>query len=73
LAIFTDSKNFSNTLMVTLIFGNDFGIKKIFSFLQNLSHKMNNKKIQILTQLENLPKCDGLEKRFSFNLMSKDL
>ena len=73
LAIFTNSDHFKNTLMLTLIFGNENGIKEILSYIQNYAAQTNIVRIQILTKLKNLPKINTLEKKLSFYLMKKEI
>jgi GNAT superfamily N-acetyltransferase/uncharacterized protein YfcZ (UPF0381/DUF406 family) len=73
LAIFTKSDHFENTLMLTLVFGNENGIKEILAYLQNYAAKINIERIQILTKLKDLPKINTLEKKFSFYLMKKEI
>lgn len=73
LAIFTKSDHFKNTLMLTLVFGNENGIKEILSYIQNYAAQTNIERIQILTKLKNLPKINTLEKKLSFYLMKKEI
>jgi len=73
LAIFTNSDHFKNTLMLTLVFGNENGIKEILSYIQNYAAQKNIVRIQILTKLKNLPKINTLEKKLSFYLMKKEI
>ena len=73
LAIFTKSDHFKNTLMLTLVFGNENGLKEILSYLQNYAAQTNIIRIQILTKLKNLPKINTLEKKLSFYLMKKEI
>lgn len=73
LAIFTKSEYFEHTLMLTLVFGNENGIKEILVYLQNYAAKINIERIQILTKLKDLPKINTLEKKFSFYLMKKEI
>src|SRR3972149_5972434 len=73
LAIFTKSDHFKNILMLTLVFGNENGIKEILSYIQNYAAQTNIVRIQILTKLKNLPKINTLEKKLSFYLMKKEI
>jgi len=73
LGILTESKHFKNTLMFTLVFGNDLGIKEIFFYLQNHASQKNIERIQILTKVKNLPEIKTLENKLSFYLMKKEI
>ncbi|HXV66861.1 MAG TPA: GNAT family N-acetyltransferase [Nitrosopumilaceae archaeon] len=73
IAIVTTSEYFKNTLMLTIAFGNEKGIKEILSYIQNYASQTNYEKIQILTKLKNLPKINSLEKKLSFYLMKKEI
>jgi len=72
-AILRESDHFEKTLMITLVYGNDEGIKDIIKYFQNLATETNNDRIQILTKLKNFPKINNLEKKFSFCLLKKQL
>ena len=72
-AIMTTSEHFEKTALVTITFGNQLGLKEIFSFLQNYFYVKNFKRIQILTYLDSFPKFEGLENKISFYLMKKNL
>ena len=71
--IFTESEHFDKTLMITLIYGTDSGTKQMLEYIQNFAVNNNFKRIQILTEIKNLPKIEKLEERFSFCLMKKVL
>ena len=70
LAVFTNSKHFDNTVLVTLLLGNNKGLSNILSYIGNI---LPNQRIQVLTNLMTLPSHDGLEKKLSFNLVSKNI
>ena len=76
------SEHFDNTLLVTILGGNQSGINKLVKFIQNyrlLSSNGNNiSKIQLLVNnkinLQNDSNSNSFsEKRFVFNLMQKNL
>jgi len=71
-AILTVSEHFDKTLMVTF-FGTGEDFEKIISHIQNFSIKMNFERIQILTINDSLPHIGDLEKKYSFNLLSKKI
>lgn len=73
IAVFTESKHFEKTLLVTILDGNDVGISNILSEISSISKQQNFKRIQILTNLKSLPKFLGLEHKLSFNLVEKNL
>ena len=73
IAIFTESQHFENTVIVTLLMGDDSGIENLLSKILSISKQQNFKRIQILTKLKNLPKQIGLEKKLSFHLFEKNL
>lgn len=73
LVIYTESDHFEKTLMLTLACGHETGIRQTLKYIQNLAYQMHYKRIQILTKIKLLPKLAGLEKRFSFYLMKKEL
>ena len=73
IAIYADSKHFANTVIVTILTGNDTGIRNILHEIQSISSKKNYTRIQILTKLTSLPKFSGLEKKLSFHLVEKQL
>lgn len=50
--------------------GDDKGMSNILSYIGNIS---NNQRVQILTKLISLPSYDGLEKKLSFHLVSKNI
>ena len=72
-AIYIDSKHFENTVIVTILTGNDDGIRNILQQIQSISLEKNYTRIQILTKLTSLPSISGLEKKLSFHLVEKQL
>ena len=70
LAVFIDSKHFDNTVLVTMLMGDNKGMSNILSYIGNI---LNNQRVQILTKLSSLPSYDGLEKKLSFHLISKNI
>ena len=73
IAIFTESQHFENTVIVTILMGNDVGIQNLLLKILSISKQQNFKRIQILTKLNNLPKQIGLEKKLLFHLFEKNL
>lgn len=71
-AIVTESDYFDKTIMLTIVFGTNYGIRKILKYIQNFAFENDFEKIQILTT-KNLPSYIGLEKKLSFYLMTKKL
>ena len=71
IAIFTESQHFKNTVIVTLLMGDDIGIQNLLSKILSISKQQNFKRIQILTKLKNLPEQMGLEKKLTFHLFEK--
>ena len=72
LGIITESDHFEKTMMLTLIYTTKSGIKKILSYIQNLTYEKKFERIQILTTKQ-LPSYPGLEKRLTFYHMTKKL
>jgi len=73
LAVFIDSIHFEKTMLVTILMGDENRISDILSYIENISNQQKHKRIQILTNLKCLPQYDGLEKKLSFHLVSKDI
>jgi GNAT superfamily N-acetyltransferase len=71
-AILTESDHYEKTLMVTLVFGNEDGIKDIIKYFQNFAQESDNEKIQLLTKI-NFSNNDNLEKKYTFCLLKKQL
>lgn len=72
-AIFSDSKHFDKTLLVTVISEKINGLNDIFSYIQNFAYTKNYKRVQILTKLKSLPDFIGLQYRLQFHLMKKKI
>lgn len=73
LGILVESEHFPKIIQFTLIFGKKKGLVGILHFIQDFARTMKYERIQLLTK-ENLSlKLDGLEKRYSFYLMEKNL
>jgi GNAT superfamily N-acetyltransferase/uncharacterized protein YfcZ (UPF0381/DUF406 family) len=72
-AILRESDHFEKTLMITVVYGTEKGIKDMIKYFQNLAEETDNERIQILTKIKNFPKKDSLEKKFSFCLLKKNL
>lgn len=72
-AILLPSEHFEKTLMITLISGNEDGINNIIKYFQNFALESDNERIQILTKINNFPKNNNLEKKYTFCLLEKQL
>ncbi len=72
-AILVESDHFENTVMITLVYGTEDGIKDIIKYFQNLAIETGNERIQILTKMNNFPLINNLEKKYSFYLLTKQL
>jgi uncharacterized protein YfcZ (UPF0381/DUF406 family) len=59
--------------MITLIYGNEDGINDIIKYFQNFAFESENERIQILTKINNFPKNNNLEKKYTFCLLAKQL
>lgn len=73
IALLADSEHFEKTVLVTMPFGTESGLKKIINQLTNTLLSKNYKRIQILTKLNSFYDLEGIEERFSFYLMKKEL
>ena len=73
IAIFVESKHFENTVLVTILDGNDIGISNILSEILSISKQQKFKRIQILTKIKPLPHFSGLEHKLSFHLVEKNM
>ena len=73
IAIYSDSKHFDKTLLVTLYSKTNKSLQNIFSYIQNFAFTNNYKRIQILTKLQSLPDYIDLQSRLRFNLMRKKI
>ena len=73
IAIYSDSKHFDKTLLVTLYSKINNNLQNIFSYIQNFAFTNNYKRIQILTKLQSLPEYIGLQSRLQFHLMRKEI
>ena len=72
-AIFSDSKHFDKTLLVTVFSEKTDGLNHIFSYLQNFGYTNNYKRVQILTKLNLSQDFVGLQYRLKFHLMKKKI
>ncbi|RDJ31665.1 MAG: GNAT family N-acetyltransferase [Crenarchaeota archaeon] len=72
-AVITSSKHFAKTMIVTLLFGNDLGIKKLLDYSKHLANLQNFKRIQVLTKLNKINDSQDIIKKLSFYLMWKKL
>ena len=71
IAILRESDHFEKTLLITIVYGTEKGIKQMIKYFQNLAEE--TERIQILTKIKNFPKIDSLEKKISFCLLEKNL
>lgn len=72
-AVITTSKHFPKTMIVTLLFGNDLGIKKLLDYSKHMAKIQNFKRIQVLTKLIKVSDSQNIVKKLSFCLMWKKL
>ena len=72
-AVITSSKHFAKTMIVTLLFGNDLGIKKLLDYSKHLANVQDFKRIQVLTKLNKINDSHDITKKLSFYLMWKNL
>ncbi|KAF6242321.1 N-acetyltransferase [Nitrosopumilus sp. b1] len=72
-AVITSSTHFAKTMIVTLLFGNDLGIKKLLDYSKHLANTQNFKRIQVLTKLNKINNSQVIIKKLSFYLMWKKL
>ena len=73
IAIYSDSKHFDKTLLVTLYSEKNDGLHKILSYIQNFAFTNQYKRIQILTKLNSLQEFENLQYRLKFHLMKKEI
>ena len=71
-AVISESTYFGKTLLVTIISCSD-KLQEIFSYIQYFAHNNNYTRIQVLTKLNISISYEGLENKFIFNLMKKNL
>lgn len=72
-AIFSDSKHFDKTFLVTLISEKNDGLGDILSYIQNFAYTKNYKRVQILTKFTLLSNFPDLQFRLKFYLMKKKI
>lgn len=72
-AVITSSKHFAKTMIVTLLFGNDSGIKKLLDYSKHLANLQDFKRIQVLTKFNKINDSQDIIKKLSFYLMWKKL
>ena len=72
-AIFSDSKHFDKTLLVTLYSEKNDGLINVLSYIQNFAFTKKYKRIQILTKLDSLQEFMDIQFRLKFHLMKKKI
>ncbi len=72
-AVISESEHFGKTLLITIISCSENKSQDIFSYIQYLASKKHYKRIQILTKLKLSMSYEGLEHKFTFNLMKKKI
>lgn len=72
-AVLTFSKHFPKTMIVTLLFGNNSGIRNLLNYSKHIVKLQNFKRIQVLTKLNKINDLQNIEKGLSFYLMWKKL
>lgn len=71
-AVISESEHFGKTLLATIISSSDNKLQNLFSYIQYFAYDKHYKRIQILTKLT-LPSYEGLEEKFTFELMKKKI
>ena len=72
LGVISESNSFHDTMILTIIFGNDDDIHKMILHTQNISSAKNYSKIRILTEKESLA-ISNIGNKFPFYLVEKIL
>ena len=73
IGIFEKSEHFINTVLLTLFFSERTNLEELLNFFRDYAAKKNWNRIQILCDLELDTKETNLVKRYSFNLLEKNL
>jgi len=70
-AVISESEHFDKTLLITIISSSENKLQEILSYIQYFAYNKNYKRIQVLTKLKFSQSHEGLENKFTFNLMKK--